>query len=282
MPQSTLLCHINQATSILTDAGVDSPRLSSRLIMAFVLGCSQEKLILYPYHNLTPAQYSSFNDLVARRASGEPLAYLVSQKEFYGRDFFVTRDVLVPRPETEQLIELAVSSFANKSSLLCLDIGSGSGVLAVTMALEIPGCQCLGCDISLPALKIAGQNAEKHSVSDVVSFFASDMGKGIKPGSLDFIVSNPPYLSESELGTVSKEVAGFEPHHALVSAEDGYYHLRRLEETAGLTLRRQGMVFAEMGKDQGERLKRIFSSWMNVTVHRDLAGHDRVLTAVKP
>lgn len=282
MSKPTLLSLINQATSILTDAGVDSPRLSSRLIMAFVLGWSQEKLVLHPHYQLTPALCSDFDDLLARRASGEPLAYLVGQKEFYGREFAVDRDVLVPRPETEQIIELAVSSFEHKSNLLCLDVGTGSGILAITMALEIPGCQCLGCDISFPALKIARQNAEKHSVSDVAFFFASDMGKEIKPGSIDFIVSNPPYLSEFELKVVSKEVAGFEPHQALVSAEDGFYHLRRLEKTAGLTLKKQGMVFAEMGKDQGESLKRIFSSWMSVTVHKDLAGHDRVLTAVKP
>lgn len=282
MSKPTLLSLINQAASILTDAGVDSPRLSSRLIMAFVLGWSQEKLILYPHQNLTSTQYSSFNDLVIRRASGEPLAYLMNQKEFYGRIFFVDRDVLVPRPETEQIIELAVSRFENKSNSACLDIGTGSGILAVTMALEISGCQCLGCDISIPALKVARQNAVRHSVSGRAFFFASDMGKGIKPCSFDFIVSNPPYLSESEMGRVSKEVSEFEPHHALVSAEDGFYHLRCLEETAGFALKRQGIVFAEMGRDQGERLKRIFSSWVNVTVHKDLSGHDRILTAVKP
>ncbi|MFN2341978.1 MAG: peptide chain release factor N(5)-glutamine methyltransferase [Desulfonatronovibrio sp.] len=282
MPKLTLLSLINHSASILTEAGVDSPRLSSRLIMAFVLGWSQEKLILYPHHHLTPAQYSHFNDLLIRRSSGEPLAYLVGQKEFYGREFAVNRDVLVPRPETEQIIELTVSVFDHKSRVVCLDIGTGSGILAITIALEIPGCQCLGCDISLPALEVARQNAEKHSVLGKTWFLASDMGKGIKSESLDFIVSNPPYLSEFEFGQVSKEVAEFEPRHALVSAGDGYYHFKRLEKTAALILKKQGMVFVEMGRDQGENLKRIFSSWVDVNVHKDLSGHDRILTAVKP
>lgn len=282
MSKPTLLSLINHSSSILTDAGVDSPRLSARLIMAFVLGWSQEKLISNHHYCLTPTQSSKFTALVSRRASGEPLAYLVGRKEFYGRKFAVDRNVLVPRPETEQIIDLAVSSFDHKPGLVCLDIGTGSGILAVSMALEIPGCQCFGCDISIPALKIARQNAEKHSVSDKAFFFASDMGKGIKPDSFDFVVSNPPYLSEREFDLVSKEVAEFEPRHALVSADDGYYHMRCLEKTAHLTLKKQGMLFIEMGKDQGEDLKKIFSSWIDVTVHKDLSGHDRILTAVKP
>lgn len=272
---------INKASADLVRAEVDSPRLSARLIMAWVLGCSQEKLLTNP--DLVPSREkaSLFWKLVARRARGEPLAYITGHKEFYGFDFVVDESVLIPRPETEILVETAIDQYKSSRDFVFADIGTGSGAIAVTLAIEMPFCFGLACDLSLPAIRIARSNALRHGVQDRICCFRSDLGQGIKPGSIDFIVSNPPYLSNEEFRQTSAEIFGYEPYTALVSAEDGLLHFKRLEIVAGSILKKNGMIFLEMGKDQGNQVAGIFSRWRNITVNKDLAGFDRVLTCVK-
>ncbi|MFO7728756.1 MAG: peptide chain release factor N(5)-glutamine methyltransferase [Desulfonatronovibrio sp.] len=272
---------INEAAAALDRAGVDSPRLCARLIMAHVLGCTREKLLTYPDTPLSFDDKSVFWRLIARRSRGEPLAYITGHKEFYGLDFGVDENVLIPRPETEILVETVLNHYKSRQPCVFADIGTGSGILAVTLAVEMPSSFSLACDISPAALGVAGQNAVKHGVQGRTGFFTSDLGTGIKTSALDFIVSNPPYLSSDEFSNVSFEISKFEPYKALVSMENGYCHFRRLESIAHRILREKGMIFLEMGKDQGAHLANLFSRWKDVTVYKDLAGHDRVLSAVK-
>ncbi|MFP4107700.1 MAG: peptide chain release factor N(5)-glutamine methyltransferase [Desulfonatronovibrio sp.] len=272
---------INEAATALGRAGVDSPRLCARLIMAHVLGCSQEKLLTYPDIPLSSKEKPVFRSLIARRSRGEPLAYITGHKEFYGFDFAVDKDVLIPRPETEILVETVLNHYKSRQPCVFADIGTGSGILAVTLAIEMPSSFALACDISFAALGIARQNAITHGVQNRIGFLKSDLGSGVKFSGLDFIVSNPPYLSSDDFAAASYEVSKFEPYKALVSMENGYCHFRRLESIAHCILKKKGMIFLEMGKDQGPFLAGLFSRWKDVTVYKDLAGHDRVLSAVK-
>lgn len=272
---------INEAATSLDRARIDSPRLSARLIMALVLDCSQEKILSYPDFVLSQQQAGLFRNFVARRLMGEPLAYITGHKEFYGYDFIVDESVLIPRPETEILVELAIDVFKSRGNPLFVDIGTGSGAIAVTLALEMPSSSGLACDVSLPATRIARRNAQSHHVQDRICFFISDLGMAVKPGTIDFIASNPPYLSREEFAQASIEVSGFEPFHALVSSQEGLLHFRRLENVARHVLKDSGMIFLEMGKDQGVQVANIFQSWKDVLIHKDLAGHDRVLSCVR-
>jgi release factor glutamine methyltransferase len=272
---------IIQASADLVRAEVDSPRLCARLIMAWVLGCSQEKLLTYPNLVLSMEEKSLFMELVARRARGEPLAYITGHKEFYGLDFMVDKSVLIPRPETELLVDSVIERYRFHPGVVFLDVGTGSGAIAVTLAHEMPESTGLACDLSLSAVKIAKGNALRHGVLDRICFFRSDLGRGIKPGSIDLVVANLPYLSREEFRQTSIEVSGYEPYAALVSEEDGLGHFRRLEVVVHAVLNKNGMVFLEMGKDQGEQVAGIFSGWKDIAVHKDLAGLDRVLTCVR-
>ncbi len=272
---------INEASVALGRAGVDSPRLSSGLIMASVLECSRENLMTHPESALSGENIFRFRSLVARRMQGEPLAYIIGRKEFYGLDFAVNRDVLIPRPETEMLVELATQHYKSFSKPVFADIGTGSGAVAVALTIELPFSSGLACDISLQAVLTAGCNAAVHNVQDRICFFKSDLGAGIKPHSLDFIVSNPPYLSSEEFARISQEISGYEPYIALVSPDNGLLHIKRLESMAGVLLKKNGMIFVEIGMSQGVQVANIFSKWKDVAVHKDLAGFDRVLSAVK-
>lgn len=272
---------IIQASADLVRAEVDSPRLCARLIMGWVLGCSQEKLLTFPDLVLSTEEKSLFMELVARRARGEPLAYITGRKEFYGLEFIVDKRVLIPRPETELLVDAVIERYRLHPGFVFLDVGTGSGAIAVTLALEIPKSTGLACDLSLSAVKVAKGNALRHGLLDRICFFRSDLGQGVKPGSIDLVVANPPYLSDEEFRRTSIEVSGYEPYTALVAEEEGLGHFRRLEIIAWEVLNKNGMVFLEIGKDQGEEVAGIFSRWKNIAIHKDLAGLDRVLTCVR-
>ena len=272
---------INNAAALLSRAKVDSPRLCSRLLLARVLGCSQESLLVNQDHVPAFQEISLFSSLVSRRSQGEPLAYITGHKEFYGLDFVVDKNVLIPRPETELLVETAVSRYKTSQSPVFADIGTGSGILAICLASIMPGSLANASDIDMAALRVARRNASIHRVQNSIIFIQSDLGRGIKQGSLDFVVSNPPYLSEDDFAEVSCEISGFEPYHALVSPENGLFHFRILEEISWLLLKDGGMIFLEMGQDQGKHIAEIYSRWREIAVYKDLAGHDRVFAASK-
>ncbi|WP_291321088.1 peptide chain release factor N(5)-glutamine methyltransferase [Desulfonatronospira sp.] len=268
-------------TSDLIEAGVDSPGLSARLLMAHVLECSCERLVLILDQQAGKNIEKYFQRLISRRAGGEPVAYILGQKEFYSLDFKVSPGVLIPRPETEMLVELTGRWFPPKQEMVFADIGTGSGILGICIALKFPLFACLACDISMQALEIARANACKHGVSDRILFFKGDMGQGIMNQRLDFIVCNPPYVCADEFAALDKSVRCFEPALALLSPDQGLGHIKRLEAVAAQALRRGSPLFLEMGHWQADRIREIFSGWRNFQMFRDLAGLDRAAVIIK-
>ncbi len=264
-----------RGTDELHRAGVDSPGLSARVLLAHALNLPTEKLLLVFQEQTSDEIRRHYEGLIARRSRGEPVAYILGRKEFYSLDFQVAPEVLIPRPETELLVELVGESYSKQQEKFFADLGTGSGILGICIALDFPLFQCLACDISKQALTVARSNACMHEVSERILFFRADMGLGIKPQSLDFIVCNPPYISAAEFAQLGPEVRGFEPGEALLSADKGLGHIKRLEQEAGRFLRGSGRVFLEMGSTQAGRVRQIFSHWRRCDIYKDLAGLDR-------
>jgi release factor glutamine methyltransferase len=273
-------------------------RLDAELLLAHVLGWSRARLLAEGRTPLDDRLQAHFRALIARRAALEPVAYLVGRREFYGMDFLVDRHVLVPRPETELLVELAIaaarrttnderrinepidahlSSFVlGRSSLKIADIGTGSGAIAVAVAAHIPGALVYATDISPEALYVAQQNVERHGLSERVVLREGDLLEAL-PEPVDLLLSNPPYtiLSETDEG-----VRRHEPGLALDGGADGLAFYRRLLDAAPAKLRPGGAILLEIGATQGAAvvgLARAAFPAARIVVHQDLAGLDRVV-----
>ena len=268
-----------QAESYLTQKQIDSPRLSAQVILAHVLGCDRTFLFTHPEKFLTSSEYECFWSLTSRRAGGEPVAYILGQKEFYSLNFKVNPHVLIPRPETETIIDLVRQVLPRDKKFIFADLGTGSGCLAITITYLCPRSSGLAVDISTQALKLAILNASKHQVVRRLAFIRADMGTALKQCSLDLIVSNPPYISEQEFSTLSFEVANFEPQEALLAGPTGLEFYVELEKQARQSLKSTGILIAEIGYNQAAELRKIFSSWSDIQIIKDLAGYDRVLMA---
>lgn len=281
---------VAQARARLEQAGVDSPALSAEILTAHVLGMRRLDILVHADKAVAAPDLARIQECVERRAAGEPVAYLLGEKEFFGYDFYVDRFTLVPRPETELLIEAVQSIFPRDAAFQFADLGTGSGCIAVTLALEFPGAQGCALDLSEGALAVAQKNAERHGVASRVEMRHADFGSDFAPeASLDLIVSNPPYVSEDEYAEVSVEVADFEPKTALVPAEgegrsDGLECVRRLAPHVARLLRPGGWFLMEYGWKQGPAVAEILgavSEFQTVKICKDLAGLDRYVVAQK-
>ncbi|BBD07094.1 peptide chain release factor N(5)-glutamine methyltransferase [Desulfovibrio ferrophilus] len=276
-----------ESDEILKGAGVDSPRLSSQILVGHALGLDRVRLVVERGRVLSAAEVSGIRSLVARRAAGEPVAYILGEKEFFGLAFRVNSDVLVPRPETEHLVEEVQRHFMPDQGFRFADFGTGSGCIAVTLAHLFPHAIGLAFDISIGALGVACGNARLLAVEQRIGFVQADLELPVVRGaSLDLVVSNPPYVSEMEYGTVSHEVSDFEPRGALVpdvsGESDGLECYRALIPLAGCALRSGGWLIMEIGYDQGESVPQIVdncSLFDSVNVVLDLAGRDRIVVA---
>ena len=302
---------VREATRTLTDAAVDSPRLSAELILQHVCGISRVELATRPENPLADDQLSRMTGLLRRRAEGEPVAYLLGQREFYGRDFRVTPATLIPRPETEHLVEQALKGCGERVRFA--DLGTGSGCIAVTLCAERPEWQGLMVDLSSRALAVACQTAVRHDVRQRVQPVRADFTRPLlRPASLDLLVSNPPYVGKTEYEGLSVEVRDFEPVTALVPGfvdsdrvpnhehdheghhvhaapaptdrPEGLEHLIAVAREAFVALKPGGLLLMEHGYRQGEALKVCLEShsWENVLIHKDLAGLDRLISARRP
>ncbi len=230
----------------------------------------------HPEESVPTAAAERFDDLLARRLAGEPVAYLFGEKEFYGRPFAVDGRVLVPRPETEHLIE-AVLALELPPHPVIVDAGTGSGAIAVTLALELPGARVLATDVSLEALRVASANVERHGVGDRVALVGIDLVSAVDLSRIDLLVSNPPYIDPTVAPELSPEVTAFEPHLALFAPARGRAVIDRLlNETAGLHSGTHAVL--EIGHDQGEWLEAAVSErpdWQLVRIVRDYGGMPR-------
>ncbi|EGB13885.1 protein-(glutamine-N5) methyltransferase, release factor-specific [Pseudodesulfovibrio mercurii] len=264
-------------------SGVDSPRLSAELLAAHALGCSRPALNLDRGRVLTDEELAAVETLVARREAGEPVAYILGNREFYGLDFAVSPAVLIPRPETEHIVEAVEERFSKDQPFRFADLGTGSGILAVTIAVLFPQARGVAVDISPDALDVARANARTHNVADRLDFLQADFTSQTPEGPYDLVVSNPPYVTEAEFEAASREVTGFEPTGALVSGPDGLDHIRAMLPRVADMLRPGGWMFMEIGWEQGCAVMNIlageYPSFEAVGVRKDLAGLDRVVCA---
>lgn len=270
--------------SRLEKAGVDSPALCARMILGEALGMSRAGLVVHSDMAVGEAARAACEKMLARREKGEPMAYILGRKEFYGRDFAVRPGVLVPRPETELLVELALDRLPLDEKLMFADFGCGSGCILVTLLLEARNWRGVGVDISKSALEVSRENIGVHKVADRAGLLDADFTKNpFQEECLDFIVSNPPYISSEDYKALGFEVKDFEPRLALESGPEGLDHPRQVVEAAGRILKPGGWLFMEIGSEQGEAAMGLFSGkiWAGPELVADLAGLDRVAAACK-
>ena len=270
-------------------------RLDAELLLAHVLGASRASIVARDERELTPEEQGDFEHLIERRLAGEPLAYLTGTKEFWSIELEVTPDVLVPRPETELLVEWALAVLPRGSAREVLDIGTGSGAIALALAQERPQARIVATDISPKALWLAHANAQRLGLKNV-AFARADVftpapsgpaksGKpAAKPAALDrfeLIVSNPPYVAE---GDPHLDELRFEPRLALTSGNDGLGVLRRVVAEAPRHLVRDGWLLVEHGAEQGAAVRELFAQagFDSIRTRRDLAGHERATGGCKP
>lgn len=266
---------LTTATTQLTDAGIPDPELDAEWLLTHCLGCQRIDLQLEAARKVDSEVLSKFNLLLTRRLTREPLQYILGTQEFYGRSFRVTPDVLIPRPETERLTELALQQLSGGPCRV-LDIGTGSGCIALTIALEQPNTTVVGTDQSAAALAIARSNAQLHNAERRVQFVEADLFPPSPGEPFDLIISNPPYIPERDWPTLQPEVRDFEPKPALTAAEDGLAIIRRIIQGASGWLKPQGWLALEIGKGQEESVKQIIADTQNYSAPELQSDYQKV------
>jgi len=282
----------------LRAGAVPSHTLAAELLLMHVLAQDRTWLYSNPEAPITSADAERYFALVARRIAGEPTQYLTGKQEFWGLDFEVTPWVLIPRPETEHVIEVSLELLGPRGftirldtgapmpALRIADVGTGSGCLAVALAHDLPHARVFATDISPAALTVAARNAARHGVSDRISFLETNLldGLGREPAPFDLIVSNPPYVARNDAATLPREVRDHEPHAALFGGPTGVEIYERLIEQAGSLLGADGILVLELGFDSADHVRAMVagnSAWTGVTITNDLAGIPRVLSALR-
>jgi release factor glutamine methyltransferase len=246
------------------------------------LGRDRVFLFSYPEYELTADEEKRFNELLERRINREPLQYITGRQEFYGLDFTVTKDVLIPRPETELLVSKSIEILAEIDQPRFAEIGVGSGCISIAILASAPGSNAVGADISPAAIDVARGNAVQHNVLDRLELIESDAFAGFRSGRFDVVVSNPPYVPAADIGGLQPEVRVFEPHIALTDGEDGLSIIKRIIEGAPAFLVPGGRVLLEFGFGQSERVEAMFdtSIWSSVELYPDFQQIPRVAMAV--
>lgn len=259
--------------------GFECPGIETRAILARSLGTDPLEFYAHPERCVDPERAEVFEELLHRRLGGEPLAYITGEREFCSRPFVVTRDVLIPRPETETLAELAMETAGRMKNPRILDLGTGSGCLAVTLSLETRGCEVFASDVSAAALGVARRNARAHGAR--VRFVNSDILGSFAKSSFDMIISNPPYVSEAEYAELSPQIRRYEPRAALLGGEDGLACIRKIAAAAGTALREGGFLLLEIGAGQAQSVESIVSEngFSDIHIETDIGGVERVVKA---
>ncbi|MFH1842459.1 MAG: peptide chain release factor N(5)-glutamine methyltransferase [bacterium] len=289
MPESlkTVRELIKLTTGYLAEKSVESARLNAERLLGDVLALSRIELYLQHDRPVTPDELDRYRKLIRRRAAGEPLQTLIGATEFYSRGFKVQAGVFIPRPETEILVERCVAMLTpdNQRLLapLALEIGIGTGVIAISLAAELPSLQVYGTESNPEAIQLAEHNARRHGVAARVEFLAGDRFEPLPArlaGQFDLLVSNPPYIRHADLADLPVEVAEHDPHEALDGGEDGLTFYRALASGFDRWLRPDGMVAVEIGHDQAEAVTEILNraSCVDIEVTKDLNGLPRVVS----
>jgi len=269
----------------LTAENVPSPRMNAELLLMFTLGCDRAYLYAHPERELTLDEHSRFSEALAERSRGVPAQYITGHQEFWGMDFIVTPAVLIPRPETEHVIETVLEFVAGIPTsdipLQIVDVGTGSGCIALALAKELPKAEIHATDISPSALGVARINAARNQLETRVHFRETDLLAGFPSDSFDFVVSNPPYVGESEEDSVQLEVRKFEPRNAVFAGHTGVEVIARLIPQANVALKPGGWLVMEISGTISEKVKQLLAGWEEMEIVNDLQGMPRVAAARK-
>lgn len=274
-----------EAAQVLRRSGVPESRREAASLLGHVLARDRTFLITHAEERVPTEAFSEFRSLTARRARGEPLQYITGHTEFFKLDFQVTPDVLIPRPETELLVETALDLLDGAYDAFVCDVGTGSGCIAVSILHELERARGVGLDLSLPALLLARRNASRHGVEGRFNLVLSDCFDALDPSHAQFqlVVSNPPYVAEATLDGLQREVREFEPRIALTPGGDGLRIIRRLLGDAPRFLKTGGHLLMEIGFDQHAAVRGLidFQTWELLDIHKDLQGIPRIVALRK-
>jgi release factor glutamine methyltransferase len=281
----TILSLINWATEYLREKNFENPRLNVELLLSHSLQCSRVQLYTSFEKPLSKDELANFKQLFQRRLQHEPLQYIIGETEFFGLKFLVDKRVLIPRPETEILVEEVINhckTFSQNETINILDIGTGSGNIPVTLAKHISNANIFSIDISNDALELAKENAKRNEVENKIEFLIDDifiLQSKIKNLKFDIIVSNPPYISIEEFETLQPEIKNYEPIIATTDNADGLSFYKRISELGKELLKVNGMVAVEIAYNQSELVKSIFAkaNFKNITSRKDYNGIERVM-----
>jgi release factor glutamine methyltransferase len=274
---------IKHTRAELESADVPNASMDAGILVSHVVDRDKAYLIAHPEHELPEHQLELLMILTARRAAREPLQYIVGYQEFFGREFKVTPGVLIPRPETEIVVERAILFLRQVDAPRFCEIGVGSGCISVSILSEVANGSAVGVDISETAIRVADENAQLMDVRDRIEFIVSDLFSSVAADGFDAIVSNPPYVPEPDLGSLQPEVRDFEPHVALTSGTAGLDLIERLIAEAPARLKPDGALIFEIGFDQSDRVSEMFDDrlWRDIEFLADLQGFPRVAFGIK-
>ena len=273
---------LSEGTSILQKSKVSNPRLDSQILLSRSINKDKKYIILNPKENLNFKQLKKFKDLIKRRKKGEPIAYLINYKEFWKDEFYVNKDVLIPRPDTELIIEQVLKIYSKQSQLQVLDIGTGSGCILLSILKERSNFYGTGIDISKKSINISKFNAKRLKLNNRVKFIHSSIDN-FKIGKYDIIVSNPPYIELLNLKYLDKDVINFEPKLALSGGFDGFSKIRKVISKAKNLIKKNGKLILEIGFKQKNKVKEILKNegfYINKSI-KDYGNNDRCIISTK-
>ncbi len=265
---------------LLSYADIDSADIEASSLLAGSLGVDKLSIFTEPHKDVDEGLIEKYNDYLNRRINGEPYAYITGTREFYSLEFNVNKDVLIPRPETELLVEAVLEKIPSNTDITVFDAGTGSGCISVALGTLRDNLTIIGTDISNGAVKVAESNKILNGTEDSCNFINCDFLSAFKTGSADIIVSNPPYITDSDFEGLQREVRDFEPTLALLGGKDGLEQIRKIVVAAGDILKSEGWLIFEFGIGQADEVKEILSinGFINIEIKKDLNGIDRIIS----
>ena len=271
-----------EGTNTLKQSGVSNPQLDCEILLSNSINKDKKYIILNPKQILNDGQLSDFKNLIEKRKKGEPIAYLINKKEFWNNEFFVNKDVLIPRPDTELIVEEVLKIYSKNTHLQVLDIGTGSGCILLSILNERKYFHGTGIDISKKSINVSKFNAKKLNLVNRIKFFHSSVDN-FTAGKYDLIVSNPPYIELVSLKYLEKDIVNFEPKLALSGGFDGFSKIRKVINKANYLIKKNGKFILEIGFNQKNKVKEILKQegfYINKAV-RDYGNNDRCIISTK-
>lgn len=281
----TVLDSIKLSTEYLEKKGVESPRLNAELLLADILKCKRLDLYLKYDQPLSEDEINKYREYISRRAKREPLQYIIGKVDFFGLELKINKSVLIPRPETEILVETIINREKDKNSLLILDIGTGSGNIAIALAKSLSQSKIVAVDVSNEALKVAEENVNKHNVINQIELVRKNILEDTNFYNLkfDIIVSNPPYVSINEYQSLQEEIILYEPQIAVTDNDDGLKFYRKISEIADKNLKTGGRIYLEIGAGRSEQIENILTTtgFSNIQFVKDYQQINRIVYGIK-